>query len=343
MKDFRTTDHAKGVAAIAADRSPEKLKRLAEGARANKEVDLTVYTSMNLEDSTPLIEGFRKWLDKQFKLKAEVNLWRATSEKVLQRAVVESQGGRFELDVIESNSPELEVLGRETITTPFWVPSFADYPDAARDPKGNWHATRFNFFTAAYNTKLVKPEEAPRTYEDLLDPKWKGRLTIDAGDWDWFATLVKQGPWGGEAKALEFFHKLQAQELQQRNGHTLITELVASGEVPFAITNYNHQCQKLKEKGAPIEWIPLQPVVARPNGVAMAANAKNPNLALLFIEYILNPEGQGVILKQGRVPANPKAETPLNKGFTYVNADPVIIIEEAKKWESLYRETLFKK
>lgn len=342
-KDFRSTDQAKKVAAIAMDKSDDKAKKLAEAAKAAKETEVTVYTSMNLEDSTPLIDGFTKWLDKQFKIKAEVNLWRASSEKVLQRGVVEAQGDRFEVDVFESNSPELEVLSRETVTTQFWVPSFKDYPEAARDPKGYWHATRFNFFTAAYNTKLVKPEDVPKSYEDLLDPKWKGKMAIDTEDWDWFSTLVKQGPWGSEEKALAFFKKLSAQELQQRTGHTLISELVSSGEVPIAITIYNHQGQKLVDKGAPIQWLPLEPVVARPNGVALAANAKNPNLGLLFIEYCLSLDGQGVLLKQGRVPANPKVDSKLNKGFKYVNADPAAVIDEAKKWEALYKETLFGK
>ncbi len=321
----------------------DKIDMLVAGAKENKETELNLYTSMNLEDSTPLINTFTKWLDKNYKLKVEVNLWRSNSEKVLQRGIIEAQNGRFEVDAFETNSPELETLGRETVTTQFWTPSFKDFPDAARDPKGLWHATRYNFFTAGYNTNLVKPADVPKTYDDLLLPKWKGKMAIDSDDWDWFVTLVKQGPWGSEEKAMEFFRKLKEQDLQIRKGHTLISELVSSGEIPMAITIYNHNAERLKAKGAPIEWLPLEPVVARPNGVALAANAKNPYLGLMFIEFTLSKDGQEVLQGVGRVPSNPKASTSLNKGFKYINADPEALINEAKKWEALYHDTLVKK
>lgn len=342
--DYHATEQAKKVLEIAGYQGADKLQKLAEGAKANNEKELNFYTSINLDESVPILDDFEGWLDDNFGLSVNVNLWRANSEKVLQRAVIEAQAGRFDVDIFETNGPELEVLRREKITAPFWVPAFDDYPAEARDPDGYWHATRFNFFVQAWNTDLISQDELPKTYQDLLDPKWKGNLGLEASDWDWFATLVKQGPFGGQEQAMAYFNQLRAQDLQVRDGHTLLVNLVTAGEIPYAITVYNHRVERDKKKGAPIDWYVLEPAVARPNGTGIAANAPNPHLALLFVEYMLAKEGgQAMLLKLDRVPANPQLDTNLNKGFRYVMADVTAIIDEAKQWQETWDKTLIQK
>jgi hypothetical protein len=122
-------------------------------------------------------------------------------------------------------------------------------------PHREWIATRLNIFTQAYNTNLVKKEELPKTYHDLLDPKWKGKLGIEAEDLDWFAVVIRQL---GEEKGLKLFRDIVASNgLSVRKGHTLLTNLVASGEVPFALTVYGYKAEQLKNKGAPIDWLPF--------------------------------------------------------------------------------------
>ncbi len=304
--------------------------RLLEGAR--KEGQLSVYTSLNTKDSGPITEAFEK------KTGVKVLLWRASSEKVLQRAVTEAQAGRHACDVLETNGPEMEAIAREKLMAEFYSPHFKDLPPAAFPKHRLWVADRFNFFTIGYNTNLIKPDEVPNSYEDLLLPRYAGRLAIEAGDTDWFAALVKHM---GEAKGLAYFRKLAANKPQVRTGHTLLGELVSSGEVPMTATIYNHSIERLAVKGAPVKWKALNPTFGRPNAVGVALRAQHPHAALLFADFILSPQGQQLLKARNRVPASTAVDSNLNK-FPYLMIDPAITLDESDKWEKLWSELFLK-
>jgi iron(III) transport system substrate-binding protein len=305
-------------------------QRVIEGAKKEKQV--TVYTSLNLKDSVPITQAFEK------KYGVKVELWRSSSEKVLQRAVTEARAGRFSVDAFELNGPEMEALYREGLLEEFYSPQFQNLPPAAFPKHRHYAADRFNFFTIAYNTKLVKPDEVPNSYEDLAHPRWVGRIGIEASDTDWFGSIVK---YMGEKKGLEFFRKLAQMKPQVRTGHTLIAELVASGEIPLAATIYNHNAERLMVNGAPIKWKALKPTFGRPNAVAVAKRAQRPYAALLFADFMLSLEGQQLIKERNRVPASPKVDSNLND-FPYEMIDPVIVLDEASKWEKIWSELFLK-
>ena len=304
--------------------------RLIEGAK--KEGALVLYTSLNVKDSTPLTEAFEK------KYGIKTQLWRASSEKVLQRAITEARAGRNVYDVIETNGPEMEATFREKMLEEFYSPYFVDLPDAAFPKHRHYVATRFNFFTIAYNTNLVKAEDVPNTYEDLLHPKWAGKVALESGDSDWFAAIVKNM---GEEKGLAYFRKLASAKPQMRTGHTLLGELVSSGEVPLAATIYNHNAERLIVKGAPIKWKALSPTFGRPNAVGVVKRAPHPHAALLFADFILSKEGQTILKERNRVPASQAVDSPLNK-FPYLMIDPIITLDEAEKWEKLWSQIFLK-
>lgn len=222
--------------------------RLLEGAR--KEGRITIYTSLNTKDSGPITEAFEKATG------VKVLLWRSSSEKVLQRAVTEARSGRFAFDVLETNGPEMEALYREKLLAEFHSPHFKDLPAAAFPKHRHYVADRFNFFTIGYNTNLIKAGEVPNSYEDLLHPRFAGKIGIEAGDTDWFGAIVKHM---GEDKGLAFFRKLAEGKPQIRSGHTLMAELVSSGELPLAATIYNHNMERLAVRGAPVKWKALSP------------------------------------------------------------------------------------
>jgi iron(III) transport system substrate-binding protein len=297
-------------------------------AAARKEGQVVMYTSLNLKDSVPITEAFEK------KTGVKVELWRASSEKVLQRAVTEARAGRFACDVIETNGPEMEACYREKLLDEFWSPHFTDLPPAAIPKHRHWIADRFNFFTIGYNTDLVKPEEVPDKYEDLVHPRWVGRVGIEGSDVDWFGAVVKSM---GEEKGMAFFRKLAASKPQIRTGHTLMAELVASGEIPLAATIYNHNIERLIVKGAPVKWKAITPTFGRPNAIGVAAQAPHPHAALLFADFMLSKEGQTLIKKRNRVPSSTAVDTPLNK-FPFQMIDPVITLDEDAKWEKLWSE-----
>lgn len=305
---------------------PDREQKLVEGAR--KEGRVNIYTSLNTRDSGPITEAFEK------KYGIKIALWRSSSEKVVQRAITEARSGRFTFDVLETNGPEMEILYREKLLAPFDSPHFKDLPPAAFPKHRHYVADRFNFFVVGYNTKLVKPEEVPNSYQDLVHPRFAGRVGIEAGDTDWFAALVKAM---GEEKGLAFFRQLAQNKPQIRSGHTLLAELLSSGEIPLAATIYNHNVEKMAQRGAPVKWKPLAPTFGRPNAVGVAPRAPNPHAALLFADFMLSKDGQTLIKERNRVPSSTAVDSSLNK-FPYEMIDPVITLDENDKWEKLWSQ-----
>ena len=180
----------------------------------------------------------------------------------------------------------------------------------------------------------------PKTYRDLLDPKWKGKLGIEAKDQDWFASVVDV--MGGGEAGLEFFRDLAATNgVSVRLGHTLLNNMVISGEVPLALTIYNYMPEQAKKKGAPVDWFALEPAIARSNAIGVARRAPHPNAALIFYEYMLG-EGQQYLVGMDYVPTNTKVASPL-KGVKVLQTDPIRSLDDAEKWTRLFEDTLTKR
>jgi len=312
------------------DQGPARDGRLLE--KAKQEGSVVIYTSMNLKDSQPLIEAFEK------KHGIKVTLWHAVGEKVALRALTEARAGRHAVDVVGTSGPQMEVLYREKVFAPFYSPAFKDLPAAAFPPHKHYVGARINFFVLAYNTKLIPPKDAPGSYEDLLDPKWTGKLGIEASDVAWFAAVTKAM---GEKQGLAYFQKLSGMKPSIRNGHTLMAQLVSAGEIPMAVNAYNHSIERLKNKGAPIDWKPLQPAFGEPNAIGLPKQAPHPHAALLFADFVLSTEGQRIIQSRGFVPASLAVDSPLNK-FKYEIIDPGIVLDEWDKWSKLWSNLFLK-
>jgi iron(III) transport system substrate-binding protein len=203
-----------------------------------------------------------------------------------------------------------------------------------------WAATLLSVWVQVYNTNLVKKSDLPRSYQELLDPKWKGKLGIEAKNQDWFASVVEV--MGGGEKGLKFFRDLVAQNgISARTGHTLLNNMVIAGEVPLALTVYNYMPEQAKKKGAPIDWFALEPAVARSNAVGVARRAPHPNAALLFYEYMLG-EGQQHLVAMEYVPSNVRAPSPL-KNVKILQTDPIRSLDEAEKWTRLFEDVVLKR
>jgi iron(III) transport system substrate-binding protein len=319
------------TAAIANLSGPERLKRLAEGAR--KEGLLTIYTSAPLDDVAALTNAF----EERYGVKSKV--WRSGSEKVLQRGVLEARAKRYEVDIFETNGPEMEALHREKILQECKSPFLADLIPQAVTPHREWIATRLNIFTCAYNTKLVRKEDLPKTYSDLLHPRWKDKLAVEADDNDWLAGIVTQM---GYDKGVALFREIATKNnVSVRKGHTLLTNMVASGEVPLALTLYNYKVEQLKNAGAPIDWFSLDPTIARPNGVGVTRFAPHPHAAVLFQDFELS-EGQAILGKRDFIPTSTKVPSTLNK-MPLTFADPKQTLDDGQKWSKLYDEIFSRK
>jgi iron(III) transport system substrate-binding protein len=304
-------------------------------AAAKKDASLTLYTTIAEKDLPAIVKPFEQ------KYGIKVNVWRAGTDKVLQRTVTEANAKKYDVDVIHFGSPEMEALSREKILQAVNSPVHKDLAPGSVPRHKEWAATILSVWVQAYNTNAIKKEELPKTYKDLLDPKWKGKLGIEAKNDDWFATVVDL--MGGEEKGLAFFRELVARNgISPRHGHTLLTNMVVSGEVPLALTVYNYMPEQAKKKGAPIDWFALEPAVARSNAVGVAKRAPHPNAALLFYEYLLGPDGQQAMVSVDYVPTNTRVASPL-KGVKIVQTDPIRTLDESPKWSKLYEDTVLKK
>ncbi|HET7199968.1 MAG TPA: extracellular solute-binding protein [Burkholderiales bacterium] len=310
---------------------PDRMQRIV--AAAKKEGSLTMYTTFAEKDQPTLIKPF------EAKYGVRVNIWRAGTDKVLQRTLAEAAAKKYDVDVIHFGSPEMEALSREKILEAVKSPVHKDLQPGSVPPHREWAATLLSVWVQVYNTNLIKKRDLPKTYRDLLDPKWKGKLGIEAKDEDWFASVVDV--MGGGEKGLQFFRDLVARNgISARTGHTLLNNMVIAGEVPLALTVYNYMPEQSKRRGAPIDWFALEPAIARSNAIGIARRAPHPNAALLFYEYMLG-EGQQYLVKMDYVPSNTKIASPL-RGVKILQTDPVRSLDESDKWTKLFEDIVLK-
>lgn len=307
---------------------PDRDQKIYEAAK--KEGALTIYTSAQVKDMGAIVDAFKKKYPG-----INVEIWRASSEKVLQRAITEARAGRNTMDVAETNGPELESMHREKIAQAMKSPYQKDLIPEAIPAHHEWTGTRLNVFVQAYNTSAVNKADLPKTWEDLTDPKWKDKIGIEQADYDW---LAGEASVMGEQKMVEVFRKMvNTNGISVRKGHTLLTQLVVSGEVPLALTVYNYKAEQFKKKGAPIDWFSIGPAIARPNGIAVAKKAPHPHAAVLFYDFEIGPDGQKVLAKRDFVTTNRTVHTPL-ADIPMKFVDVSEMLDHYDKWEKLYTQ-----
>ena len=323
---------AADIKPLSALRDPERSQILLE--QAKREGVLNLYTVVEVGVSKPVADAFEK------KYRIRVNLTRAASERLMTRFVTEARAGKADADIMENDAAELTWLGSQGFLELVSSPHLERYPQNIVGPGRFWFGSRYTFYVLGYNSQLVSPQDLPKTYEDLLNPKWKGKMMIEAEDVDWFAALWNH--WG-EQKGSEYFKKLGQQDLLVRRGHTNITQLLSAGEAPLAITIYNHQVERLKKGGGPIEWVALEPVVSRLGGVAVVKSAPHPAASLLYFDFIFSMEGQNVLRNAGRSPTDPQVGSEpkrLSEGFKFIMVDPHVMAEKRRELDTLFQRIL---
>ncbi len=260
---------------------------------AKKEGKLVWYTSMAIDTSKPLLDVFLK----QYPF-IQAELVRAGEEQLLNRILTEARAGKWFFDVVSSSA--IQVLAMKNYLSPYATPESQAYIAELKDPQSRWTAVYNNNLVPIYNTKMLSEKDAPRDYPDLLDPKWKGKMLMDATDYDWYGTLAVV--WGREAAA-RYMERLAQQAPAWRRGHGLVAQLIAAGEVPLGWA-YNFRVERMKTEGAPVEWVPsFNPIVTTINGVGLSAKASAPNAGKLFIDFILSKKGQEMIRDMRRIPS----------------------------------------
>ena len=297
-------------------------------ALAQEEGEFDLYTSITSEVADTVTEAFTDEFD------VDVNLYRAGSETVLQRVLQEQKAGYAGNDAVESNANEMFALNQEKLLAEYAGERREMVPDAGRFD--GWTATRFNLFAPSWNTKLVKKGEEPKSWEDLADPKWDNKLSMELGDYDWYLTL--SGYWKEQGKSQAEIDKLfadMADGAKIVKGHTVQGELMSAGQFAVTASNYSYLVEQAKRSGAPLEYQPfVEPVIARPNGIGLMKSAKHPAAAMLFADWLLE-EGQQVLVDEGLTPSISAGEDPL-AGLEVIPVDVKTLVEDGKAWSEKY-------
>ncbi|MQA93474.1 MAG: extracellular solute-binding protein [Streptosporangiales bacterium] len=304
-----------------------RTQKLVELAR--KEDKLNVYTS-----NTDLADQAKKFTAKYG---IEVSVYRAKANQVLQRLLQETKANRSKADLYDSNAEELAVANTEGILRDYEGPADDDLVPAAKQ-KG-WVGSRLNVFTVTWNTKVVK--EPPRSFEDLADKRFAGVSMMETRAFEWYMALSQYFTRKGKTQAQvdEMFRKIAANSVGIE-GNTTHAQFLTSGEHGLSTSVYNHLVDEEIEAGAPLSRTPVvEPLVVRPNGVALLRNAKNPASALLFMEWVLG-DAQQLMVAEHRIPARADLQKGALKGVDTVTVDIGKLVSEGDQWESRYEKII---
>ena len=297
-------------------------------AAAKKEGEVSVYRVY------PALSAVEAAFTAKYGIK--VKSWRADSETVLQRVVTEARGSRNDVDLVQNNSPENQALHREKLLQTVNSPYQQDLVPEAVPKHKEWVGLTLDVYSAAYNSDKVKKEDLPKTYQDLTNPKYKNMLAVEANDYGWFGSVATAM---GEAQARKLFTTIvTTNNMSFRKGHSLLAALTASGEVPIGLSDYSWTVAPLKKKGAPIELLTLQPLVAQFSTIGVVKKAPHPAAALLFYDFLLN-EGQQILHDQFFIPASKRFASPYN-GVPLKIIDPDQALDNQDKWTKLYNDVL---
>jgi iron(III) transport system substrate-binding protein len=314
---------------LASLQGPDRQQQLVDGAK--KEGTLLLYTAMPREYLNRLNEPFEK------KYGLKVTVWQAIGETIIQKVLNENRSSKPVVDVIHSTSTMLEALQRENVLQEIDSP-FQKGLIPAAVPAHHRYASDLQYvIVQAYNTDKINKADLPKSYEALLDPKWKGKLGIEASDNDWMSSVISDM---GPAKGVQYFKALVAKNaLSVRQGHTLLTKLVVAGEVPLALTVYQYSVEQAKNNGAPVDWFVIEPAVSVLSGIGVARKAPHPYAAMLYYDYMLSPEAQNILASIGYLPTSTEVASPL-KGIKLKYLDAAHTLDDQARSDAQFRAIL---
>jgi iron(III) transport system substrate-binding protein len=335
---------AASVEEIALLKSNNREKILVEGAK--KEGKLMFYTGLIVDQ---VVRPLKQAFEKEYPF-LQVEFFRGNSERIAQRILAEYQAKRYEVDII-SGSAATTMVKQAGYMQRFYSPHLAEYPTELKDANGFWGSTNVYFMTLGYNTRMVKPGDVPKAYEDLLHPRWKGQMmwstSSGSGAPQFIGNILMTM---GEEKGKAYLQKLKQQNIAKSTASARqILDLVIAGEYPLAIQIFNHHAYISRQAGAPVDWQPLEPVTATINTVGLAKNAPRPHASMLFLDFLLSKRGQKVVQLANYLPSHPEMaalQVDLKPGggrFKKANyLSPEIIQEKSDRWSDYFQKEFMK-
>ena len=263
----------------------ERLNYLLKGAQA--EGEMVYYGTLPIDEFLPLARVFNQ----RYRAIALQHYF-SPRDGILSRTLTEARAGRHAFDVVQVDLSYGYQLLNANLVQSYAIPGANRFFDGTYDPAGAWHSMYYLTTALIHNTSSVKPEQAPKSYDDLLQPAWKGKMLFDpeAG----YILAAMEAAWGRE-KAVAYLGRLAKQDISYRRGGTLTTQVVTSGEYPIGIAINGETSAAIREKGAPLGFKVLAPTIVKPEGLFVAKNSPHPHAALLFAEWVLSEEAQSFL------------------------------------------------
>lgn len=320
------------IAALGKIPAAERQARLAEGAK--KESGLVWYSSTTAEDALALSKKFNEQHPS-----IKINHFRSSSEKLLERILAESRANAFKADLVSLPELELSIMIRRKLLVRYDALENSVYPAETKDSRGFWHGLYTSAWVPGYNTKQVAKDQSPRTYRDLLLPKWKGQMAMDNEPFNWYViSLSYLEKRDGKEAAANYMKQLAAQQLHWRKGHSLIGQLMAAGEFPLATELQVHTVERAKATGAPVDWSVLDGVIPISKvGAALTSTGNSPHTSALFYDFLLSRTGMETIRASRRIPTRPDVTAPYLKPYKQIPFEPQVF-DEFDKHVATFRE-----
>jgi ABC-type Fe3+ transport system substrate-binding protein len=278
--------------------------------KAKAEGEVVLYTAWGLDTVQAVQKAFaRKYPFIKFDAR------RTGSERLLTITITEHKQKLFRADVFSGS--HLAMINHKKVghLQRYVSAEQRAFPKEYKDPDGYWTAFYMDTRVLAYNTRMAARDEVPKSYDELLLAKWKGKMAMDDADYILYGSLLEVM---GRERGRSFMKKLAQQDLVIRSGHSLLTQLLIAGEFPIYLDGFGSNIEKFKAQGAPLDWVALEPVIVSLNPVGMALNAPHPNAARLLVDFLLSREGQEVGKSVAKIPARTEVEPPyprLTKGL----------------------------
>jgi iron(III) transport system substrate-binding protein len=313
----------------------DREKTLLDEAKATNGGTINLYTEVN--DPVVITDPFEaKYED------LHVSVYRAGSEQIRERVLQESQAHFAGADIIELDSLEMSILDQNKLLAPADSPFLDGVTDSAKFD--NFTGDRLSYIVPVWNTTIIPNDAAPQSFQDLTNPRFKGKLALEGSDVFWFASMVNHLQTQGMTKdqSVQLFKDIAANSAIT-DGHTTTTDLVVAGQYGIAANNFIHRIRELQAKGAPLQFVPVKvPVVAEVTGISVPCGSANPAGALLLQDFILGPEGQQAFIDDDRTPSNVEMAA---KSFGGVQIEPIktdveAISKQYSEWSDLWHEVV---
>jgi iron(III) transport system substrate-binding protein len=295
---------------------------------AKNEKSVVWYAPMNRED----LRQFTSAFEAEYPF-LKVEILTGGPQSILNRILTEYRAGRHNYDTLNIRSSALFTLKKANAVGRYDSPYRRGLRPGFHDKDGYFNGIWASLMVFLYNTKQVSKAEAPKSLNDLLQPKWKGKMGLDQDADDFLAALLE---YYGDEKGKQLARSLGSQGLNIRKGRTLVSQLVAAGEFPLQIDAHHHEAVALRRAGAPIEYVFPEPFipVKSVSSLVMSSQPPHPHAAALLVDFMISKKGQEIAFKQRRWPAL----KDLSAGGPDDVGNRNTLVPDAEKWGSRYEE-----